>query len=126
GAGGRGARVSGADFERQRELNAQAPEVAGLGARIAQLFRPYRAQLTVIVLLVLVSAALGILPPLLTQRVFDDGLFPATGHPNLPVLITLVSAMLVIFVGSQVLGIVQTRVTARVGNQVMGDLRVRL
>lgn len=126
GAGGRGARVSGGDFERQRELNAQAPEVAGLGSRIAQLFRPYRAQLTVIVLLVLVSAALGILPPLITQRVFDDGLFPATGHPNLPVLLTLVSAMLIIFVLSQVLGIVQTRLTARVGNHVMGDLRVRL
>lgn len=126
GSGGRASRVSGGDFEKQRELNRQAPKVAHLGSRIAALFRPYRTQLGVIIVLVLVSAALGILPPLITQRVFDDGLFPATGHPNLPVLLTLVSVMLGAFVVSQVLGIVQTLVTARVGNRVMGDLRVQL
>ena len=118
--------MSGGDFEKQRELNAEAPKIAGLGVRIAALFRPYRAQLAVIVGLVLVSAALGILPPLITQRVFDDGLFPASGHPDLPVLLRLVGAMLIVFVVSQVIGIVQTRFTARVGNHVMGDLRVRL
>ena len=126
GGGGRGSRVSGGDFEKQRELNKQAPQVDRLGARIAELFTPYRVQLGVIVVLVLVSAALGILPPLITQRVFDDGLFPAAGTPNMPVLLWLVLAMLLVFVVSQVLGIVQTRFTARVGNQVMGDLRVRL
>ena len=126
GGGGRGSRVSGGDFEKQRELNKQAPKVDRLGARIAELFTPYRLQLGVIVALVLVSAALGILPPLITQRVFDDGLFPPAGTPNMPVLLWLVLAMLVVFVVSQVLGIVQTRFTARVGNQVMGDLRVKL
>ena len=126
GGGGRGSRVSGGDFEKQRELNKQAPKVDRLGARIAELFTPYRLQLGVIVALVLVSAALGILPPLITQRVFDDGLFPAAGTPNMPVLLWLVLAMLLVFVVSQVLGIVQTRFTARVGNQVMGDLRVKL
>lgn len=124
--GGRGSRVSGGDFDKQRELNKQAPKVDRLGARIAELFRPYRVQLGAIVVLVLVSAALGILPPLITQRVFDDGLFPKAGHPNMPVLLVLVAAMLAVFVVSQVLGIVQTRFTARVGNQVMGDLRVKL
>ena len=126
GGRGHGSRVSGADFELQRELNRQAPQVAGLGARIAQLFHPYRSQLVLIVSLVIVSAALGILPPLLTQRVFDDGLFPPDGVPNMPVLLVLVGAMLAIFVVSQALAIVQTRFTARVGNQVMGDLRVKL
>jgi ATP-binding cassette subfamily B protein len=126
GGGGRGSRVSGGDFALQRELNRQAPKVERLGARIAELFRPYRVQLGFIVSLVVVAAALGILPPLLTQRVFDDGLFPATGTPNMPVLLVLVSAMLIVFVVSQGLAIVQTRFTARVGNQVMGDLRVRL
>ena len=108
GGGGRGSRVSGGDFEKQRELNKQAPQVDRLGARIAELFTPYRMQLGVIVALVLVSAALGILPPLITQRVFDDGLFPAAGTPNMPVLLWLVLGMLLVFVVSQVLGIVQT------------------
>lgn len=126
-AGGvRGSRVSGGDFEKQRELNKQAPKVENLGGRISELFRPYRPQLITIIVLVLISAALGIAPPLITQRVFDDGLFPASGSPNMPVLIVLVSIMLGIFIVSQIIGILQTRYTARVGNNVMGDLRVRL
>ncbi|NLA65927.1 MAG: ABC transporter ATP-binding protein, partial [Leucobacter sp.] len=123
--GGRG-RVSGGDYERQRELNAEAPKIRGLGPRIAELFQPYRARLTVVIALVLISAALGILPPLITERVFDDGLFPSAGSPNVPLLVWLVSAMLIIFVVSQVLGIFQTKLTAQVGNNVMGDLRVKL
>lgn len=124
--GGGGGRVSGGDFAAQRKLNEAAPKVAHLGKRIAALFRPYRGALTVIIALVLVSAALGIMPPLITQRVFDDGLFPPSGGPNMSVLITLVAIMVLIFVVSALLGVVQTYFTARVGNRVMGDLRVRL
>ncbi|QYM77389.1 ABC transporter ATP-binding protein [Leucobacter luti] len=127
GMGGRGGRVSGGDAERQRELNSQAPKVARLGHRIAELFRPYRAPLAVIITLVIISAAIAILPPLITQRVFDDGLFPLDGSgPNMPVLGWLVLAMIIVFIVSSGLGIVQTYFTARVGNRVMGDLRVKL
>ncbi|WP_394358242.1 ABC transporter ATP-binding protein [Leucobacter tenebrionis] len=122
----RGSRVSSGDAARQRELNEAAPAIPNLGPRIAALFRPYRWQLSVIVSLVLISAALGILPPLLTQRVFDEGLFPPNGEPNLGVLSWLVAGMVAAFVLSSGLGIVQTLFTARVGNRVMGDLRVRL
>jgi len=128
GPGGvRGGRVSTGDREQQRKLNREAPAVEGLGRRIGDLFRPYRWQLVVIIALVLVSAGLGILPPLITQRVFDDGLFPhGGGGPNIPVLSWLVAGMIAVFVLSSLLGIVQTLFTARVGNRVMGDLRVRL
>lgn len=126
GGGGRGSRVSSGDADRQRALNRDAPRVAHLGRRIAELFGPYRRSLAVIVVLVLISAALAILPPLLTQRVFDDGLFPGTGGPNLPVLTRLVLAMLLIYLVSNGIGVLQTYVTARVGNHVMGDLRVKL
>ncbi|MFD5598853.1 ABC transporter ATP-binding protein [Leucobacter sp. NPDC058333] len=124
---GRGSRISAGDADLQRKLNRDAPAVAGLGRRIAALFRPYRPQLVAIVTLVLVSAALAILPPLLTQRVFDDGLFPLDGGgPQLHVLAWLVGAMVAVYIFSAGLGIVQTLFTARVGNRVMGDLRVRL
>ena len=124
---GRGSRISAGDAELQRKLNRDAPAVEGLGRRIAALFRPYRMQLVVIIALVLVSAALAILPPLLTQRVFDDGLFPLDGGgPHLAVLAWLVGAMIAVFIISSGLGIVQTLFTARVGNRVMGDLRVKL
>ena len=124
---GRGSRISAGDAELQRKLNRDAPAVEGLGRRIAALFRPYRMQLVVIIALVLVSAVLAILPPLLTQRVFDDGLFPLDGGgPHLAVLAWLVGAMIAVFIVSSGLGIVQTLFTARVGNRVMGDLRVKL
>ncbi len=124
--GGHGGRISAGDREKQRQLNDEAPVVEGLGGRIAELFRPYRPQLVVIAVLVLVSAALGILPPLITQRVFDDGLFPHNAGPSIPVLTWLVVAMIIVFVVSSLLGVVQTLFTARVGNRVMGDLRVKL
>ena len=127
GGGGRGGRVSGGDFAAQRKLNEAAPKVANLGGRIAELFRPYKGPLVVIVVLVLFSAALGIMPPLITQRVFDEGLFPVSGGgPNMTVLAWLVGAMVLVFVVSALLGVVQTYFTARVGNRVMGDLRVKL
>ena len=126
GGPGRGPQISAGDHRAQRERNRAAPEIAHLGRRIAELFRPYRLQISVIVVLVLIAAALGIAPPLLTQRVFDDALFPAAGSPDLRLLVWLVGLMLGAFVLSSALGVVQTFFTARVGNRVMGDLRVRL
>ena len=82
-------------------------------------------------MLVLIGAALSVIPPLLTQRAFDDGLFPvdasgATSGPNIPVLTTLVLAMIAVFIVSALLGVWQTWLTANIGNKVMGTLRVRL
>lgn len=121
-----GGRLSSADVSKQKQLNESAPEVPDLGKRIAALFAPYRKQLVVIASLVLVTAALGIAPPLITQRVFDDALFPPVGDPNLTLLTRLVAVMVAIFIVSSGLGVVQTIMTAKVGNRVMGDLRVKL
>ena len=72
------------------------------------------------------AAGLSVIPPLLTQRAFDEGLFPPDGTPNLTVLLQLVLLMVLIFVASTLLGVWQTFLTARVGNRVMGALRVRM
>ena len=122
--GGRG--VGGRDAAVQRELNAQAPRIPDLIARIGDLFRPHRRALTVTIALVLASAALGVLPPLLTQQAFDRGLFPPSGTPDVPVLLELVGFMLLAWFASAGLGIGQTYLTARIGNNVMGALRIRL
>lgn len=131
GGGGRAGRggvggVASADTQKQKELNKEAPKIANLGGRIGELFAPYKVQLVVIAVLVLVTASLGIVPPLITQRVFDDALFPPDSPPVLNLLIWLVSAMVFVFVLSGALGIVQTLMTAKVGNRVMGDLRIKL
>ncbi|MCS5713850.1 ABC transporter ATP-binding protein/permease [Herbiconiux sp. CPCC 205716] len=125
GGGGGGGRVSSGDRDAQRAANAEAPKIPNLLGRIGELFRPYRAALIVTAVLVLIGAALTVLPPLLTQQAFDLGLFPQ-GGPNIPVLFELVGAMVLIWVVSAALGVWQTYLTARVGNSVMGDLRIRL
>jgi ATP-binding cassette subfamily B protein len=123
---GRGGRISGGDIALQKKLNAEAPRVPHLFRRIAELFKPHRGSLALTVVLVLVGAALSVAPPLLTQRTFDDGLFPPGGHPNLPRLAELVGLMVGVYVLSALLGVWQTYLTSTVGNAVMGSLRVRL
>ncbi|MGA1835838.1 ABC transporter ATP-binding protein [Herbiconiux sp. 11R-BC] len=126
GGGGGGGRVSGGDAAAQRAANAEAPKIPHLLRRIATLFEPYRAALVVTGILVLIGAALTVVPPLLTQQAFDLGLFPAGGTPNIPVLLELVGLMVLIWIVSAALGVWQTYLTAKVGNRVMGDLRIRL
>ena len=116
----------GVDASAQRRSNAEAPVVANLGSRITALFRPYRGALTLTVVLVIVTAGVAVVPPLLVQRIFDDALFPAAGGVRIPLLSVLVGVMIALFLISAGLAVWQTWVTSRVGNSVMGDLRVRL
>jgi ATP-binding cassette, subfamily B, bacterial len=125
GGGGRG-RVSLGDVQSQREQNANAPKVEHLLRRIGELFRPHKLALSITIALVLVSAGLSVAPPLLTRQLFDVGLFPKHGGPNVPVLVTLVGIMVGLWILSAGLGVWQTYLTATVGNSVMGALRIRL
>jgi ATP-binding cassette subfamily B protein len=125
-ASGGGRRVGARDADLQKALNAEAPRIPDLIARIGGLFRPYRRALIGTITLVLFSAALGVLPPLLTQQAFDRGLFPPEGRPDVPVLLELVGLMMLAWFASAGLGVAQTLLTARIGNSVMGALRVRL
>ena len=128
GGGGRGraARISSGDVDAQKAINAAAPKIPDLGKRVLTLFRPYRSQISVMIALVLVTAVISVFPPLITQRIFDEGLFPPTGGVNMPRLLVLLVAMVVLLVASNLIGIWQTWLTSRTGNRVMGDLRVSL
>jgi ATP-binding cassette subfamily B protein len=126
GGGGRAGRLRSGDAAAQREANAKAPKIPNLLPRIAALFAPHKKALTVTIVLVLISAAVSVIPPLLTKLAFDEGLFPASGQPNVPILLELVGTMVILWVSSAGLGVWQTYLTATVGNTVMGALRVRL
>ncbi|HMR14250.1 MAG TPA: ABC transporter ATP-binding protein, partial [Arachnia sp.] len=91
---GRHGGFRGGDEEAQRKANAEAPRVADLGQRVVELFRPYRGRIAVTGLIVIVSAAIAVVPPLIVQRVFDDALFPPDGGPDLGLLVRLVAAMI--------------------------------
>ncbi len=126
GGGHRGG-FRGVDEEAQRKLNAEAPRIAGLGSRVVSLFSAYRWRIFFTGILVIVGAAIAVVPPLIVQRIFDDALFPvAGGGPHLELLAWLVAAMVGLFLLSAVLGVAQTWLTSTVGNNVTGDLRVKL
>jgi ATP-binding cassette, subfamily B, bacterial len=124
--GGRGSRIGSGDAEVQRAENAQAPRIPNLVGRIAELFTPYRAPLIGTLVLVLVGAAINVVSPLLTQQAFDRGLFPPDGRVDVPVLVEIVGLMVAAALASAAVGVAQTYLTARVGNSVMGALRVKL
>ncbi len=93
--------------------------------RIAALFRPHRGRLALIAVAIVVSSGLGVVTPFLTQRVFDDALFPP-GGPKIGLLTFLVALMVVIPLLSSLIGVGQTYLTTVLGNRVMADLRGRL
>ncbi|WP_345376118.1 ABC transporter ATP-binding protein [Frondihabitans cladoniiphilus] len=118
-------RVSGGDTAAQKAANAEAPRIPHLVRRIRSLFAPHARALVITIVLVLIGAALSVIPPLLTQQAFDKGLFPK-GGPNVPVLMKLVGGMVGLWILSAAIGVWQTYLTATVGNKVMGALRIRL
>jgi len=93
--------------------------------RVLPLFRPYRAQVVVVVALIVVTSTIGIVNPLLIQAVFNKALF-VRGGPRLGLLFTLVGIMAAVPIVNGAIGILQTYETNRVGQLVMRDLRDRL
>ena len=79
----------------------------------------------VVSVLVVVGALLGIVNPLLIQRVFDDALF-GSGGLDLGLLWTLVVVMVVVALVSGAIGVWQTVETNALGQIVLRRLRDRL
>ncbi|MDE2780714.1 MAG: ABC transporter ATP-binding protein [Chloroflexota bacterium] len=102
---------------------ANQPAAAPLVPRIMGTFRPYSGRITLVGLLILVTAGLGVVNPVLIQVVFDQALFPESGGPDLGLLWVLAGVMAGVTVVTGGLGIVQTYWTNLVGQRVMRDLR---
>jgi ATP-binding cassette, subfamily B, bacterial len=94
--------------------------------RIARLFRAYRWQVAAVLVMILVTAGLGVAPSLLTKVVFDQALFPSSGERNLHLLYILVGVMVAIPIVVAVISVGQTYLTTVIGQRVMQDLRNRL
>jgi len=102
------------------------PQPKRLVRRIVGAFRPYWPVVTLVGLLILITAGIGVVNPLLIRVVFDSALFPASGGPDLNLLWVLAAVMAGITVVGGLLGIWHTYLTNQVGQRVMGDLRERL
>jgi ATP-binding cassette subfamily B protein len=97
----------------------------GSTGRIVPLFRPYRLQVSFVIVLIVVTSTIGIINPLLIQAVFNKALF-VPGGPNLHLLYVLVGVMALVPIVNGAIGILQTYETTQVGQLVMRDLRNRL
>ena len=107
--------------DKRNTLGLPPPSSPILG-RTVRLFRPYRFQVVSVSVLILLTASIGVINPLLIRTVFDDGLFPE-GGPDMQLLWTLAAIMSSIAIANGLMGVLQTYMTNHVGQSVMRDLR---
>src|SRR5918999_5688407 len=91
--------------------------------RVARTFRPYRSQVGLVAVAIVVTSALGVINPLLIKAVFDGALFCGPECPNLGLLYFYVGLMVAVPVVTAVIGVGQTYLANVVGMRVMQDLR---
>ncbi|WP_380277863.1 ABC transporter ATP-binding protein [Kitasatospora purpeofusca] len=103
-------------------MKKQPARPAAIRPRIVRLFAPHRARLAVIALLVLVSAAVATVPPLLIRLILDDAL--PHGRTGLLTLLALV--MIALTAASTALGVFQAHQSMIVGQRIMSGLRTEV
>ncbi len=102
--------VTAADKAQAREVSLR---------RIGRLFTPYRRPLAVVIAIIVASSVVSMASPFLLRSVIDTAL----PERDLTLLIWLVLGMLAVAAVSSVLGVVQTWISTRIGQQVMHRLR---
>ena len=90
--------------------------------RVAQAFSPYKFQVVLVLIAIILTTVLGLVNPLLIRYVFDD----AIGKGNLKLLIILVSIMIVTPIVTGVIGVGQSYLNNVIGQRVMRDFRNKL
>jgi ATP-binding cassette subfamily B protein len=90
--------------------------------RILVFFRPYRAQVAVVVVAILVTSLLGLINPILIKLLIDDALT----NRDFAKLNLYVGLMIVVPIVSGLIGVGQSYLNNLVGQHVMQDLRAAL
>jgi ATP-binding cassette, subfamily B, bacterial len=94
----------------------------GTVRRVARYFRPYRVQVIVVLILILVSGVLALGTPFLLKLVIDDAIL----HRDLQKLTLYAGLMALIPIVTGLIGVGQTYLNNLVGQRVMRDLRNNL
>jgi ATP-binding cassette subfamily B protein len=87
--------------------------------RIGRLFIPYRWPLAVVTAIIVASSLVSLASPFLLRAIIDNAL----PHQNLQLLAWLVIGMVAVAAISSGLGVIQTFISTKVGQQVMHKLR---
>ncbi|HEY4383771.1 MAG TPA: ABC transporter transmembrane domain-containing protein, partial [Ktedonobacteraceae bacterium] len=90
--------------------------------RVAQSFTPYKFQVTLVLFAIILTTVLGLINPLMIQRIFDDAIRPGDLH----LLVIYVIIMVITPVISGIIGVGQSYLNNRIGQDVMRDFRNRL
>ncbi len=90
--------------------------------RIVQAFAPYKFQVALGLIAIIVTTVLGLINPLMIKYIFDD----AIGKGNLNLLIIFVLIMFITPIVTGIIGVGQTYLTNVIGQKVMRDFRNRL
>lgn len=90
--------------------------------RVAQAFKPYKTQVILVLIAIIATTLLGLVNPLLIQRIFDDAILPR----NLNKLIIYVLIMFITPAISGLIGVYQTYLNNAIGQNVMRDFRNKL
>jgi ATP-binding cassette, subfamily B, bacterial len=87
-------------------------------SRIGRLFQPYKVRLSGVLVLIVLSAGLGVVPAFLLKRVLE-----AISANDTRALSLSAAGIIVIAIVTGALGVVQTLLSNQVGQRVMHDLR---
>jgi ATP-binding cassette subfamily B protein len=90
--------------------------------RIVGFFRPYRRRLAWIAALIVVTVSVGVINPILLKLIIDN----LTGPKDLGLLYLQTGLMIVLPIGTSLLGVWQSYLSNVVGQRVMDDLRLAL
>ena len=108
-------------FRRDESVkNRQLPK--GIVKRIGGFARPYRAQLAVFLLLIILSAVVGAANPLILRAIIDNGIIKH--QPHEVIILALVTAGLAV-VGAG-LSLWQRWISARIGEGLIYDMRTKV
>src|SRR5947209_7403672 len=90
--------------------------------RVAAAFTPYKFQVLLVLIAILLTTVLGLVNPFLIQFIFDD----AIGKRNITLLIIFVSIMFIMPIVTGIIGVGQTYLNNIIGQRVMRDFRNNL
>ena len=101
------------------EIKNKPKVTKALLVRILNYLKPYALQMTLVLILIGLSAVLGLLPTMITGRMIDEGLI----QQNLPVLVRLILLSLLVTVGAQLIGVLQSYLNSWIAQHITFDMR---
>ena len=102
------------------EEKQQVPKVTkALLLRIASYLKPYKLQFALVFIAILLSAAVGLLPSIITGRIVDEALV----GKNLQLLVKLLIAAFATMTLSQVIGVLESYINAWISSRIIFDMK---